>query len=112
MPTWSLVDVGKIVFKVLLFLSFAAALTTFSIWFVDFSNQIYGLITSALSNFGTSALPDLLACALHSLGIDEFMTSAFAIFFSAAVFWVTAVGYILAYKLGTKAYDGLFKVLS
>ena len=112
MPTWSLVSVGKIAFKILVFGTFIAALTAFSVWFVGFANQIYSVISSALSSFTGSSVPSVLGCALHALGIDQFLTSAFAIFFSAAVFWVTAVGYILAYKVGYKAYDGFFKVLT
>ena len=113
MPTWSLSDTVRIAFKVVLLGTFILALGAFSAWFVGFSNDVYlaikGFADGAVSS---SNLPDLLGCAISALGIDVFLTSAFSIFFSAGTFWLTAVGYILAYKLGFKAYDGVFKALS
>lgn len=109
MPVWDLSATARIVFKIFVFGTFVIALGIFSIWFVSFMDDIYQILRATVSNIGSTNLPPLVGCALNALGIDTFINSAFAIFFSAAVFWVTAVAYIIAYKLGNKAYDGLFK---
>ncbi len=102
---------SKTIFKLFLLGTFLAALTAFSVWFVAFSGDIYTLITSSTSELSTN-YSGLLGCVLEKLGLDEFINSAFSIFYTAAIFWVTAVGYIITYKLGLKAYDGFFKALS
>lgn len=112
MPVWSISDTLKFVFKVALFSTFTVALISFSVWFLGFMGDIYALVGNATGSLLNNDLPELLGCILHALGIDDFITSAFAIFFSAATFWLTAVAYIMSYKLGFKVYDGLFKVAS
>ena len=94
-----------------LFGTFVAMVVSFSIWFVGFTDDIYVIITNSVSNY-SSSYSGLLGYILDRLGLDTFLNSAFAIFFSAAIFWSTAVGYIITYKLGSKVYDGLFKALS
>ena len=108
----ALVGNARIIFKYAVFTTFMVAMTTFSVWFVGFMGDIYQIISTTAGDVSFNSIPSLLGCALGLLGIDTFISSAFSIFFSAMTFWLTAVGYILSYKLGMKAYDGYFKVLS
>ena len=108
----AIVGNARTLFKYFLFGTFVTAITTFSVWFVVFMNQTYSFIVNASGQLVGNSVPSILGCALSALGLDDFMNSAFAIFFSAMTFWLTAVGYILSYKLGMKVYDGYFKVLS
>ena len=112
MPVFDLVAFGKVLFKVAFFGALVAMLYAFSIWFVDFTNQVYTIFTSASTAFAHSSMPDTVVCAMSALGIDVWINSAFSIFYTAAQFWIIAVGYIITYKLSGRAYDGLLKVLS
>jgi len=107
-----IVDV-KVIFKLAVFITFTTALITFSNWFLSFITQLYSLIKTSTHNITASEnFPDLLGCLISITGMDSVITSAFALFFTAMIFWVTAVGYILAYKLGNKVYNGLLMLSS
>jgi len=112
MPVWSLSDVVKIVFKFAFYSSFVLALAQFFIWFVGFVTRTYNYITEASNSAVSQHVPSLLGCLMHVLGIDAWITSAFAIFYSASMFWIVAVSYILTYKLGEKVYKGALQVFT
>jgi len=112
MPVWSLSDVIKIVFKFSFYTSFLLALAQFFIWFVGFITRTYDFLTASASSVASKTVPSLLGCLMHVLGIDSWITSAFAIFYSASMFWIVAVSYILTYKLGEKVYKGALQVFS
>ncbi len=103
---------ARMVFKFSVLITFLAALTAFSIWFWGFMGDIYKIIDFyfvSLSNSLNSS--NSFFCLLHLLGVDSFITSAFSIFYTAALFWITAVGYIITYRLGNRVYDGILKAL-
>lgn len=101
----------KLVFRIALLISFLTALTAFSIWFLSFMSDIYNVIQSVSNSVVNNDVPSTLSCLLKVLGLDVFINSAFSIFWTAMQFWLVAVGYILAYKSGIRAYDGIFKVV-
>ena len=112
MPTWSLSDTAKIALKVFLLFAFVVILKNFLLFLKDEFTAIYTNISTALSHFISSSLPDLLGGLLHVLGIDVFINSAFAILFSAGAFWLIAVGSIFAFKMSVKIYNSAFKALT
>ncbi len=107
----SILSNGRIIFKFALVASFIATVVSFSVWFLSFWNDIYGIIVSFSSRLSTN-YSGLLGCVLGKLGVSEWLNSVFAIAYSAVSFWGLAVGYIITYKLGAKVYDGMFKALT
>ncbi len=107
----AIVNNGKTIFKLFLFGTFIAMVTAFSVWFVGFTNDLYSLIIGSVSMVSDN-YSGTLGCVLEKLGLIEFMNSFFSIFYSAVIFWITAVGYIITYKFSVRAYDGIFKSLS
>lgn len=112
MPVFSLSDLAKVVLKLLLFAAFIAFIVTLGSWLVGFFSSVYNYIVTAVSGFASQNVPDLLGGLLSVLGLDTFLTSVFAILFSAGAFWLTSVSFVVAYKYGLKLYNASFRVLS
>lgn len=109
MPTWSLSDSLKIVFKIGLFGSFIVAFIAFMFWLGSFSRDIYNIIQGSINDVSTSSSSGLLGCFISSLGIDTFLTSFISIFVSAAAFWMIAVAYAQGFKFVKTGYDMFYK---
>jgi len=70
----------------------------------SFIGRGYSEITSGVNSLAGQSLPDGLGCVMSNLGIDQFLTSAFAIFFSASSFWAFSVLSIMSYRGVIKMY--------
>lgn len=101
---------GRTAFKITVFIAFIGVMVAITVTVYDIFNSIYGAINSSVGGLASS-YTGLLGCILNALGLTEFMTSAFAIIFTAYAFWGVSVSYIITYKLGAKAYTSFFRVL-
>ncbi len=104
---------ARMIFKFSVLLAFLGALTAFSIWFWSFMGDVYNIIYNNFSSFNNvlSNSNTSISCLFSILGIDTFLNSAFSMIYTAVLFWVTAVGYVITYRLGSRVYDGIFKAL-
>ena len=93
-------------------IAFLGVLVAFGIWFVGFISNIYGVITGYVDSIVSESVPSELGYVLGALGIDQFVSSAFAILFSAGALWITAIGSISVFKLSRSAYHILIEGLS
>jgi len=101
---------SKEVFKWGVFVTFIGTLVTATVVFWGFFNTIYTEIQTGIDGLGVT-YGGLFGCVVDILGIDDFLTSALAIFVSASVFWGTSVAYIFAFRFGKIAYTSLLKIL-
>ena len=107
---------AQFVMRFTLFGFLIAAVVSFFIWFLGFVSDVYNVvfdyvdqIASVVSSSGSSS--SAIGCLFSVLGIDSFLTSAFAIFYSAAGFWLVALANITAYKMGLFVYSKALLVL-
>ena len=103
---------ARTIFKYILFGTFIGVLVAFGTWFLNFLTSVYGYIVGFAGQIVSNSVPSALGYALSALGIDTFINSAFAVFFSAMAFWLVAVGSVFATKFSIKAYNVFFRALS
>lgn len=120
MPTVDIALVGKTLFKLAVLGTFIAAMIAFFNWYIQFFTdlyqKVYPLVTELSEvivggkNITDSKVLKVILCVMSVLKIDIYIQSSFSISYTAVLFWVTAVGYMIAYKLGSKIYSGALKL--
>ena len=108
----AIVGNARVLFKYFLFGTFIAVLVAFGTWFLNFLTSVYGYIVGYAGQIVSNSVPSMLGYALSALGIDTFINSAFAVFFSAMAFWLVGVGSVITAKFSIRAYNTFFKALS
>ena len=102
------------IFRVAMITAFIGVLVSFSVFFVGFLSDTYLLVKNAFNDVaaGISSSGGLsgISCLIHVLGIDDYLTSVFSLFFSAAAFWAVSIANIAFYKLSFKMYTVLIEV--
>ena len=92
-----------------------AAVVSFFVWFLGFVSDVYNVIFDYVDQIGNLASSGggsgAIGCLFSVLGIDSFLTSAFAIFYTAAGFWLVALANITAYKMGLFVYSKALVVM-
>ncbi|MDQ7083948.1 MAG: hypothetical protein Q9M36_03025 [Sulfurovum sp.] len=101
----------KMIFKILVFTAFLGVITFASLTFLDIFTDLYTIIKTSLSGFGQN-YTGLLGCIVSLIGLDKFLTSIFAVISSGLAIWGLAVGYIITYKLSSKALMAGLKALT
>ncbi len=103
MPTFSLVEIAKVAFKIALI----AILTSLLVGFVaSFTDIILGLLNKIVSSFAPLNNLDIGYFA-KEIGLVDFLNALMNSLFIAGNIFVSALIAILTFKFGFKAYSAL-----
>lgn len=103
-PVIDIITLFKTFLSWSLILTFSATVGSF-IWIIsNFIINVYTMIDNASRNFASGASSSDVGCVFKLLGIDTFLTSAFAAFYSSASLYAVIVISWYTYQITRGAY--------